>query len=79
MCAFFSHVYHSFVCFLDVKFLITVNGYIIFVCTGMHLDKECKANASKLKGFLMLSLYWCDEDGPQRILGFALHSLVKLL
>ena len=36
-------------------------------------------NASKLKGFLMFSLYWCDEDGPQQILGFALHSLVKLL
>ena len=36
-------------------------------------------NDSKLKGFLMFLLYWCDEDGPQRILGFALHSLVKLL
>ncbi len=36
-------------------------------------------NTSKLNGFLMFSLYWCDEDGPQRILGFALHSLVKLL
>ncbi len=36
-------------------------------------------NTSKLNGFLMFLLYWCDEDGPQRILGFALHSLVKLL
>ena len=36
-------------------------------------------NTSKLKGFLMFSLYWCDEDGPQRILGFGLHSLIKLL
>ena len=36
-------------------------------------------NTSKLKGFLMFSLYWCDEDGPQRISGFGLHSLIKLL
>ena len=36
-------------------------------------------NDSKLESFLMFSLYWCDEDGPQRILGFALSSLVKLL
>ena len=36
-------------------------------------------NTSKLKGFLMFSLYWCDEDGLQRILGFGLHSLIKLL
>ena len=27
----------------------------------------------------MFSLYWSDEDGPQQILGFALHSLIKLL
>ena len=36
-------------------------------------------NTSKLKGFLMFSLYWCDEDHLQRILGFGLHSLIKLL
>ena len=64
-------------------------------CTGMHLIRNARrdmygddkfraielkyGNASKLKGFLMFLLYWCDEDGPQRILGFALHSLVKLL
>ena len=27
----------------------------------------------------MFSVYWCDEEGPQRILGFALHPLIKLL
>jgi len=27
----------------------------------------------------MFSLYWCNEYSPQRILGFALHSLIKLL
>ena len=27
----------------------------------------------------MFSVCWCDEEGPQRILGFALHSLIKLL
>ena len=47
-------------------------------------DKFCAVelkygNTSKLKGFLMFSLYCCDEDGPQRILGFGLHSLIKLL
>ena len=36
-------------------------------------------NGSKSETFLMFSHYWCDEDGPQRILGFALPSLVKLL
>jgi hypothetical protein len=36
-------------------------------------------NGSKINGFLMFSLYWCDEEGPQRILGFGLHSLIKLL
>ena len=32
-----------------------------------------------MKGFLLFSLYWCDDEGPQRILGFELHSLIKLL
>ena len=27
----------------------------------------------------MFSIFWCDDDGPQRILGFSLHSLIKLL
>ena len=36
-------------------------------------------NGSKSDSFLMFPLYWCDEDGPLRILGFALPSLVKLL
>ena len=36
-------------------------------------------NGPKADNFLMFLLYSCDEDGPQRILGFALHSLVKLL
>ena len=36
-------------------------------------------NASKMKGFLLFSLYWCDDEGPQRILGFGLHSLIELL
>ena len=36
-------------------------------------------NASKMKGFLLFSLYWWDDEGPQRILGFGLHSLIKLL
>ena len=36
-------------------------------------------NASKMKGFLLFLLYWCDDEGPQRILGFGLHSLIKLL
>ena len=47
-------------------------------------DKFCAielkyGNGPKADNFLMFSLYWCDKDGPQRILGFALHSLVKLL
>ena len=36
-------------------------------------------NGFKADTFLMFSLYWCDEDGPQRILGSVLPSLVKLL
>jgi len=36
-------------------------------------------NGPKSDNFLMFSIYWCDEDGPQRILGFALQSLIKLL
>ncbi len=36
-------------------------------------------NVSKFEGFLMFSIYWCDDEGPQRIMGFALHSLIKLL
>ena len=36
-------------------------------------------NVKRLEGFLMFSVYWCDEEGPQRILGFALHPLIKLL
>ncbi len=36
-------------------------------------------NGSKTDNFLMFSVFWSDEDGPQRILGFSLHSLVKLL
>lgn len=27
----------------------------------------------------MFSVHWCDEEGPQRILGVALHSHIKLL
>lgn len=27
----------------------------------------------------MFSFYWCDNEGLQRTLGFALHSLIKLL
>ena len=33
----------------------------------------------KSENFLMFSIFWSDEDGPQRILGFSLYSLVKLL
>ena len=36
-------------------------------------------NGTKAESFLMFSLYWCDKDGPQWILGFALPSLIKLL
>jgi len=36
-------------------------------------------NGPKSDNFLMFSIYWGDEDGPQRILGFALESLIKLL
>jgi hypothetical protein len=36
-------------------------------------------NGTKSDNFLMFSIYWSDDDGPQRILGFSLHSLVKLL
>ena len=34
-------------------------------------------NTLKLKGFLLFLLYWCDDDGLQRILDFGLHSLIK--
>ncbi len=27
----------------------------------------------------MFSIHWCDDEGPQRIMGFALNSLIKLL
>ncbi len=36
-------------------------------------------SGSKSENFLMFSIFWSDEDGPQRILGFSLYSLVKLL
>ena len=36
-------------------------------------------NVKRSEGFLMFSVYWCDEEGPQRILGFSLHRLIKLL
>ncbi len=36
-------------------------------------------NVLKSKAFLMFSAYCCDDEGPQRILGFAVHSLIKLL
>ena len=36
-------------------------------------------NGSKLEIFLMFSIFWCDDDGLQRILGFSLHLLIKLL
>ena len=36
-------------------------------------------NGSKSDSFFMFSVYWCDEDGPQQILGFVLQSLIKLL
>ena len=36
-------------------------------------------NGLKSDSFLVFSLYCCAEDGPQRILVFALPSLVKLL
>ena len=36
-------------------------------------------SGSKLENFLMFSIFWSNEDGPQRILGFSLYSLVKLL
>ncbi len=36
-------------------------------------------NAKRSEAFLMFSIYWCDDEGPQRILGFALNSLIKLL
>ena len=36
-------------------------------------------NVKRSNRFLLFSIYWCDEEGPQRILGFALHSLIKLL
>ena len=36
-------------------------------------------NGSRADSFLMFSLYWCDEDMLQRMLGFALPTLVKLL
>ena len=47
-------------------------------------DKFCTielkyGSGSKSENFLMFSIFWSDEDGPQRILGFSLYSLVKLL
>ncbi len=36
-------------------------------------------NGPKSDNFLMFSIYWCDDDRPQRILGFVLESLIKLL
>ena len=36
-------------------------------------------NVKRSERFLMFSVYGCDEEGPQRILGFALHPLIKLL
>ena len=51
----------------------------------MHGDDKFRAielkygNSPKSDNFLMFSIYWCDDDGPQRILGFALESLIKLL
>ena len=47
-------------------------------------DKFCAielkyGNGSKSENFLMFSIFWSNEDGPQRILGFSLYSLVKLL
>ena len=36
-------------------------------------------DGSKCQNFLMFSIFWSDEDGPQRILGFSLYSLIKLL
>jgi hypothetical protein len=44
-----------------------------------HAIELKHGNGSKADNFLMFSLYWSDEDGPQQILGFALHSLIKLL
>lgn len=26
----------------------------------------------------MFPVYWCDNDGPQRVMGFVLHSQTKL-
>jgi len=36
-------------------------------------------SGSKSENFLMFSIFWSNEDGPQQILGFSLYSLVKLL
>ena len=36
-------------------------------------------NGTKTDNFLMFSIFWSDEDGPQRILGFSLNPLIKLL
>ena len=33
----------------------------------------------KKDSFLMFSAAWVDEKGPQRVLGFALHALTRLL
>ena len=33
----------------------------------------------KKDGVLMFSAAWVDEKGPQRVLGFALHALTRLL
>ena len=45
---------------------------------GVAIEQKY-GNVSKLKGFLMFSAYWCDDEGPQTIMGFALHSLIELL
>ncbi len=33
----------------------------------------------KKDSFLMFSAAWVDEKGPQRVLGFALHTMTQLL
>jgi hypothetical protein len=51
----------------------------------MYGDDKFKAiemkygSGTKTENFLMFSIFWSDEDGPQRILGFSLHPLIKLL
>ena len=40
---------------------------------------ELKYGGTKKDSFLMFSAAWVDNKNPQRVLGFALHALTRLL